>query len=147
MSEVQAYPSSGEPPCVVVGAGLAGSLMAIYMAQRGHAVEVFESRPDMRLRQVDGGRSINLALSTRGLTALAGVGLEENVREMCIPMRGRMIHPVEGTPHLQPYGRADQFINSISRQGLNELLMSTAEAHEKVSFHFEKPCVDVELDE
>lgn len=147
MSEVQAYPSSGEPPCVVVGAGLAGSLMAIYMAQRGHSVEVFEARPDMRVRQVDGGRSINLALSTRGLTALAGVGLEEQVREMCIPMRGRMIHPVEGEPHLQPYGRADQFINSISRQGLNELLMNTAEAHERVRFHFEKPCVDVELDE
>ncbi|RAL22307.1 kynurenine 3-monooxygenase [Lujinxingia litoralis] len=147
MSDVQAYPGPGEPPCVVVGGGLAGSLMAIYMARRGHPVEVYEARPDMRRLQVDRGRSINLALSTRGLHALAAVGLEDEVRQMCIPMHGRMIHPMEGEPHLQPYGRAGQYINSISRQGLNELLMNTAEARDQVRFHFDIPCVDVDLDE
>ena len=89
-------------PVAIVGGGLAGSLSALYLARRGYAVDVYESRDDMRKGGAGGGRSINLALSERGLNALRGVGLEARVRELCIPMHGRRIHPIEGDTQLQP---------------------------------------------
>lgn len=124
----------------VVGGGLAGSLMALYLARRGMPVEVYEYREDMRRAAFVGGRSINLALSARGLHALAEVGLEEQVRALCIPMRGRMIHARDGAQSFQPYGEAHQYINSISRAALNALLMDEAEAHPRVRFHFQQKC-------
>src|SRR5581483_8533504 len=106
----------------VVGAGLVGSLFSIFLARRGFEVDLFERRPDLRRETVDGYRSSNLAVSTRGLHALAQVGLNEKALAHAIPMRGRMVHPLDGAENLQPYGKDDsQCINSISRAGLNDL--------------------------
>ncbi len=128
----------------IAGAGLAGSLLAIYMSRRGLPVTIYERRPDMRKVEIPAGRSINLALSTRGITALERVGLAEKVLEMAIPMRGRMMHSVEGVETYQPYGRDGEAINSVSRRALNELLMSTAEA-EGVEIEFERRVRDVDV--
>ena len=130
----------------VVGAGLVGSLWAAYLAQRGYDVDVFERRPDMRKDDRDGGRSINLALSERGIKALAGVGLEHAVRDMCIPMHGRLIHDTHGDTNMQPYGLPGQYINSISRAGLNRLMLDHAEKSGRVTCHFEHKCTNVDMD-
>lgn len=132
----------------VVGAGLVGSLLAIGLARRGHAVEVFERRPDMRREEISAGRSINLALSTRGLHALDQVGLRDEVLRFAIPMRGRMIHAPDGSTQLQPYGRTEaDCIHSVSRRLLNELLMTQAEASERVKIHFSEKLISAELSE
>lgn len=121
----------------VVGAGLVGSLWALYLARRGFQVEVLERRGDMRREAVGEGRSINLAISTRGLWALKQVGLEEEALRHAIPMRGRMIHPVSGELAFQAYGKdASQHINSLSRAWLNRFLMSQAEATGRVQLRF-----------
>jgi len=135
-----------EEPLVVVGAGLSGSLLALYLARRGYETAVYEGRSDSRGAEFVGGRSINLALSTRGLTALAKVGMHDRILKECIPMRGRMIHDLQGGTHLQPYGKPGQHINSVSRRSLNELLMDAADAHSNIHFHFDHPCVGVELE-
>lgn len=127
------------PSVSIIGSGLVGSLWAIFLAQRGYKVRVYEKRPDMRRHDIGGGRSINLAMSDRGLKALHAVGLEEEIRRMAIPMYGRMIHHLDGKTELQPYGTQGQFINSISRSGLNQLLMTKAEEAGAV-IEFEQPC-------
>jgi kynurenine 3-monooxygenase len=119
----------------VAGAGLVGSLLSIYLAKRGHDVTVYERRPDMRDTSIPAGRSINLAMSDRGLRGLAGVGLEEEIRKICIPMHGRMIHDIKGNTNFQRYGKEGQFINSVSRGELNKLLMTEAEKA-GVKIHF-----------
>ncbi|NOK08381.1 FAD-dependent oxidoreductase [Corallococcus exercitus] len=130
---------SNESKLTVVGAGLVGSLLALYLARRGHTVEVLERRPDMRRETLDAGRSINLAISTRGLHALRQVGLEEEALKHAIPMRGRVIHPVKGELAFQPYGKDDsQHINSLSRGWLNKFLMTQAEATGRVSIRFQQ---------
>ena len=132
---------------IVVGAGLCGTLLATRLAQRGYEVSLHEKRQDMRKEEVDAGRSINLALSARGLMALDRVGMKEAVLEECIPMHGRFIHPKGGTPFLSPYsGRDEDYINSVSRGGLNEALLDEAEKFEGLSIHFESQCVDVDLE-
>ncbi len=123
----------------IIGSGLVGSLWAIFLAQRGYKVKVYEKRADMRKHDIGGGRSINLAMSDRGLKALHAVGLEDEIRKMVIPMHGRMIHHLDGTTELQPYGEKGQFINSISRGGLNQLLMNKAEEL-GTAIAFEQPC-------
>src|SRR5512140_3643185 len=131
----------------LAGAGLVGSLMALFLARRGFQVEVLERRPDMRRETVDAGRSINLAISARGLYALRQVGLEEEARRHAIPMRGRMIHPVSGELALQPYGKDDsQHINSISRAWLNQFLMTHAEATGRVRIRFKQRIQHVDFD-
>lgn len=130
---------------VVLGAGLVGSLMATFLARRGYRVQVFEKRPDMRKGSVDEGRSINLALSHRGLRALDKVDLLHKVHEICLPMRGRMIHHLQGNLTLQPYGKEGQYINSISRGQLNILLMDAAESA-GARIHFEEECIDSDLE-
>src|SRR5881398_3624198 len=128
---------------VIIGAGLAGSLLAIYLAKRGIAVDVYESRGDMRLEEVAAGRSINLALSDRGIAALREVGMDEYMLAEAVPMYGRMIHSPDGQTKLLPYsGRRGECINSISRTGLNIALINEAEKHAGVRFHFHKRCVD-----
>lgn len=122
----------------VVGAGLVGSLWSIYLAKYGYEVDVYEKRPDMRMSGAMGGRSINLALSDRGWKALEGVGVADEVRKMAIPMKGRMIHNEDGTGHLLPYGLHGQAIYSVSRAGLNEVLMTLAEETGKTRFHFKQ---------
>ena len=128
----------------ITGGGLVGSLLALYLSKRGHVVSVFERRPDMRKQIVDGGRSINLALSNRGISALADVGLSEAVKHIAIPMHGRMVHPVKGSINFQPYGKEGQYINSISRSDLNMLLIDAAE-NNGVTFYFEHRVIDVDL--
>lgn len=130
----------------LVGSGLVGSLMALYLAKHGYEVEVFERRPDMRTTNIDAGRSINLALSTRGIYALHQVGLEKEVLELAIPMLGRMIHALNGETNLQRYGRDDsEYINSISRGDLNKLLMNRAEETGKVKIHFNKNVTSIDF--
>lgn len=131
---------------VIVGAGLVGSLEAIFLAKRGYEVHVYERRPDMRKTDIVAGRSINLALSDRGWKALETAGVAEAVREMSIPMRGRMMHSVEGELTFQPYGIEQQAIYSVSRGGLNSLLMDHAEKYDNVRLHFDQRCVDVDPD-
>jgi kynurenine 3-monooxygenase len=132
---------------VVVGAGLAGSLLAIYLAKRGIDVEVYESRPDMRKSTIEGGRSINLALSDRGIAALRAVGMDEYMLAEAVPMYGRMIHSVSGETKLLPYsGRKGEYINSVSRAGLNIALINEAEKYAKLRFFFNHRCVGYDTD-
>lgn len=124
----------------LIGGGLVGSLSAIYLAQRGFQVEIFERRPDMRKENISAGRSINLALTSRGIRALEQVGLKEEVMQLCIPVRGRMLHDTSGNTKLVPYSQnPDEYINSISRGDLNKLLLTKAESYDSVSISFDNP--------
>jgi kynurenine 3-monooxygenase len=129
----------------ITGGGLVGSLLAIYLQKRGYLVTVFERRPDLRKNTLDAGRSINLALSTRGLLALSEVGLLEIIQRIAIPMHGRMMHDIAGKLTFQPYGQEGQFINSVSRTDLNIALMNAAE-NLGAEFRFEHRCTNVDLD-
>jgi len=132
---------------VIVGAGLAGSLMACMLGDDGWRVDLYERRPNPRAKGFIGGRSINLALSVRGLTALDGVGLAQRVLEDAIAMPGRLMHSIEGELTFQPYSaRPGDAINSVSRGGLNLTLLEAADRHEAVSLHFAQPCEGVDLD-
>ncbi len=123
----------------VVGAGLCGSLLALRLAQMGHDVSLFEKRPDLRKVELDAGRSINLALSPRGLNALSRAGLDDDVQALCIPMKGRMIHNLDKTTRFSAYsGRATDYINSISRPGLNKLLINELDKHDNARVIFDK---------
>jgi kynurenine 3-monooxygenase len=134
-------------PRIVVGAGLVGSLLSVFLARRGYDVIVLERRPDMRREKISAGRSINLAISARGLYSLRQVGLEEEALGHAVPMRGRMIHAVTGELAFQPYGRDDsQCINSISRAWLNKALMSHAEATGRVEIRFRNRVADADLE-
>ena len=127
------------PEITLVGAGLAGSLLAIFLARRGHRVTLLERRPDPRTTAgpTSAGRSINLALANRGITALEEVGVMDRVRPALIPMVGRMLHDEEGRLKLIPYGnKPHEVINSVSRAGLNALLLDAAESTGKVSIRF-----------
>ncbi|RKQ51214.1 kynurenine 3-monooxygenase [Roseivirga pacifica] len=135
----------GKKHIMVLGAGLVGSLLSTMLAKKGFKVSLYERRPDMRKTQLDGGRSINLALSKRGLKALEQIGIDHKVKKMCIPMHGRMIHDRAGNLQMQPYGMNGEFINSISRAGLNELLMNEAERN-GVKIYFDHKCTDVDFD-
>lgn len=120
----------------LIGGGLVGALLAQRLATRGFAVDVFEKRPDPRRAGFVGGRSINLALAERGLQALRSAGLEDDVMQRAVMMRGRMVHPVQGASGLQRYGVDDsEVIWSVSRGGLNMLLLDAAEAA-GARFHF-----------
>ncbi|MFT5997562.1 MAG: kynurenine 3-monooxygenase [Neolewinella sp.] len=131
---------------IIVGAGLCGCLLAIRLAQRGYQINLYERRPDMRLSSGDAGRSINLALSDRGLRALAIAGLKEKVLENTIPMRGRMIHPAEGEDFLSLYSaRPSDYINSVSRPGLNILLLNQVEAYDNIELKFDASVIDMDV--
>src|SRR5687768_17150692 len=129
----------------IIGAGLVGSLLSVYLARRGYTVSVFERRDDVRKKGFEEGRSINLALSTRGIRSLEDVGLLSRVQELAIPMHGRMMHDPKGTLSFLPYGKAGQYINSISRSGLNRMLIDRAE-QERVRFIFRHRCLSVDLE-
>jgi kynurenine 3-monooxygenase len=134
----------GRTTIAIVGAGLVGSLLAIYLAKRGNKVSLFERRKDMRSGNADVGRSINLALSTRGIRALEEVGLAEELKRVAIPMDGRMMHDLQGNLTFQPYGKEGQYINSISRSNLNIVLMNEAERVGAQIF-FEERCTSVDF--
>ncbi|UAM98538.1 FAD-dependent monooxygenase [Polaribacter litorisediminis] len=132
---------------LIIGAGLCGSLLALRLAQRGYKVAVYESRPDLRTTDISAGRSINLALSDRGLKALRLCGMEEKAREICIPMYGRLMHDTAGNTFSSNYsGRENEYINSISRGDLNAILLDEAEKHENVTIHFNKKCTHVDIE-
>jgi len=127
----------------IVGAGLVGSLLSILLAKRSLNVHVYERRADIRLQTLSAGRSINLALSDRGLKALRLIDLDEEVYAQCIPMYGRMIHDLKGNQTFTPYGKPGQAINSVSRGGLNQMLVHKAGELENINLHFDERCVDV----
>ena len=123
---------------VIVGAGLAGPLLSIYMARRGHKVSVYELRADMRKQDIPAGRSINLALAERGINALREAGALSLIEDQLIAMRGRMIHDHDGSQVLQPYGQKEgEVIYSVARGELNKRLMDLAEQKHGVEFHFD----------
>jgi kynurenine 3-monooxygenase len=130
----------------IVGAGLAGALLALLLARRGLRVALYERRPDPRQAAPERGRSINLALAARGLRALERAGVMERVRPLLIPMRGRMVHALTGETALQPYGqREHEVIWSVGRADLNRVLIEEALRHSGVSVRFNQLCVGAEL--
>lgn len=129
----------------IAGAGLVGSLLAIYLCKRGYKVTVLERRPDMRKNTLLEGRSINLALSNRGIRALEEVGLADAIRKITIPMHGRIMHDILGNLTFQPYGKQGEFINSVSRSSLNVVLMDAAEAA-GASLHFNQRVMQVDAE-
>lgn len=130
----------------IIGAGLVGSLLSVFLSRRGYQVSVFDRRPDPRQHASEEGRSINLALSTRGLRALEEIGLAAEVTKMSIPMHGRMMHDVSGNLSFLPYGQEGQYINSISRANLNATLIRKAGEND-VHFYFGYRCSHVNTNE
>lgn len=130
----------------LIGAGLAGPLLAVYLARRGLQVEIFERRPDMRRAKVSAGRSINLALSVRGFHALREIGVYDTIMKIAVPMRGRMMHARDGGLTFQPYGKDEsEAIYSVSRANLNIALMNEAEKHPNVAIHFDMRCTGMDF--
>ncbi|MBV1888232.1 MAG: FAD-dependent monooxygenase [Urechidicola sp.] len=133
---------------LIIGAGLCGSLLALRLAQRGYQIDLRESRSDLRATDISAGRSINLAFSDRGIQALKMAGIVDKVFPLCIPMTGRMIHSIEGETFLSPYSaREGEYINSVSRGGLNGLLLDEVEKYDNVSLSFQNECTSVDLAE
>ena len=132
----------------MIGAGLTGPLLATYLAQQGYSVEIFERRPDMRKESISAGRSINLALSARGNHALKEIGLYDKIKPNTIPMKGRMIHDLNGNTHLQPYGQKEnEVIFSVSRAQLNMELMTLAEETGNVTIRFNHQLLSADLEQ
>ena len=134
---------------VLIGSGLAGGLLAAYLGRRGYEVDLYERRSDPREGNLVGGRSINLALSTRGIHALEQLGIANEVLKHAIPMRGRMIHPAgKGSRTIfAPYDRdPNKYINSIGRAALNTTVIEAAQRYPNVRVHFNHRCTDVDLD-
>jgi kynurenine 3-monooxygenase len=133
---------------VLVGSGLAGGLLAAYLGRRGYDVDLYERRADPREGNIVGGRSINLAISTRGIHALERIGIADEALRHAIPMRGRMIHDKSGTLHFAPYDvDPKKCINSIGRASLNTAVIEAAQRYPNVRVHFNHKCTDVDLDE
>ncbi len=130
----------------LIGGGLAGSLLAICLAKRGFEVNVYERRPDMRANRISAGRSINLALSVRGVRALDRVGLTDEIMKQAIPMYGRTMHAQDGELAFQPYGTDNQAIYSVSRGLLNIRLLELADEYPNINLFFEHKCTDVDLE-
>src|SRR5437762_6574279 len=132
---------------VLIGSGLAGGLLAAYLGRRGYEVELYERRSDPCEGDSVGGRSINLALSTRGVHALEQLGIADEVLQHAIPMRGRMIHDKSGNLHFSTYDRdPSKFINSIGRAALNTAVIEAAQRYPSVRVYFNHKCTDVDLD-
>jgi kynurenine 3-monooxygenase len=138
--------SAPERALNIVGAGLAGALLAVLLARRGFVPRLYERRADPRQVAPEGGRSINLALAARGIAALERAGVMEAVRPLLIPMRGRMVHEPHAAPLLQPYGqRPGEVIYSVGRADLNRVLIAAATAHPGVHVEFNQQCLGADL--
>src|SRR6266568_9013784 len=132
---------------VLIGSGLAGGLLAAYLGRRGYEVDLFERRADPREGNIVGGRSINLAISTRGIHALEQIGIAGEALQHAIPMRGRMIHDRSGELHFSPYDvDPKKCINSIGRAALNTTVIEAAQRYPNVRVHFNHKCTDVDLE-
>ncbi|MDZ7345042.1 MAG: FAD-dependent monooxygenase, partial [candidate division KSB1 bacterium] len=130
----------------LIGAGPAGSLLAIYLAKRGFHVEIYERRPDMRKTPISAGRSINLAMSTRGIHALREVGVLDSIMKIAVPMKGRMMHSVAGELTFQPYGKDEtEVIYAVLRSELSMALMNEAEKYPRVKIHFNERCTGMDF--
>jgi kynurenine 3-monooxygenase len=133
---------------VLIGSGLAGGLLAAYLGRRGYDVDLYERRADPREGNIVGGRSINLAISTRGIHALEQIGISDEALQHAIPMRGRMIHEKSGALHFAPYDvDPKKCINSIGRASLNTTVIEAAQRYPNVRVHFNHKCSDVDLNE
>ena len=131
----------------IIGAGLTGALLGLRLGQRGCKVDLFERRPQTRENTGDSGRSINLALSRRGIDALKMVGMMEAVTPLLIPMKGRMLHMEDGSEKFSPYGqRDDEVIYSVSRRDLNRLMVARAVEAPDVNVVFEKKCTAIDFE-
>lgn len=128
----------------IIGAGLVGSLLSIYLAKRGYKIDIFERRPDMRSTNISAGKSINLALSDRGWKGLEGVGIADDIKKIAIPMYARCIHNRDGSIVHQPYGKDNQAIYSVSRAEINMRLMDLAEQKAGVKIHFNERCTTID---
>lgn len=133
-------------PFTIVGAGLVGSLQAVFLAKRGYPVRVFEKRPDIRSADIYQGRSINLAMSNRGWRALKTVGIEQEIKSLAIPMYKRTMHDRQGNLSYQPYGQENEAIYSVSRGELNKKLLQLADAYPQVELFFNHRCGDIDLE-
>src|SRR5881392_3797579 len=132
---------------ILIGSGLAGGLLAAYLGRRGYEVDLYERRADPREGNLVGGRSINLALSTRGIHALEQIGIADEVLRHAIPMPGRMIHEKSGALHFAPYDvDPNKHINSIGRAALNTTVIEAAQRYPNVRVHFNHKCTDVDVD-
>jgi kynurenine 3-monooxygenase len=132
---------------VLIGSGLAGGLLAAYLGRRGYYVDLYERRADPREGNIVGGRSINLAISTRGIHALEQIGIAEEALQHAIPMRGRMIHDRSGELHFSPYDvDPKKCINSIGRAALNTTVIEAAQRYPDVRVHFNHKCTEVDLE-
>ena len=132
---------------VLIGSGLAGGLLAAYLGRRGYDVDLYERRADPREGNIVGGRSINLAISTRGIHALEEIGVADEALQHAIPMRGRMIHDKSSALHFTPYDvDPKNCINSIGRASLNTTVIEAAQRYPNVRVHFNNRCTDVDLD-
>src|SRR5438309_11603201 len=135
---------------ILIGSGLAGGLLAAYLGRRGYEVDLYERRADPRQGNMGARRSINLALSTRGIQALEQIGIADEVLKHAIPMRGRMIHPAAAgsAPIFVPYDvDPNKHINSIGRAALNTTVIEAAQRYPNVRVHFNHRCTDVDLDQ
>lgn len=130
----------------IVGGGLVGSLLAVFLAKRGHRINVFERRPDPRKTNVYAGRSINLVVSHRGWTALKAAGVHEAVERIVVPVHARMTHDRDGRLTRLPYSIDEQPIHSVSRGELNKVMLTEAERFTNVKLHFDHRCAGVHLD-
>lgn len=130
----------------IVGAGLVGSLWAVYLSKAGYKVKIFERRADIRRADISAGKSINLAMSDRGWKALETVGVADEIRKIAIPMRGRMMHDLEGNLTFQPYGKENQAIYSVSRGGINARMMDIAESVGGAEIFYNEKCTGVDLE-
>jgi kynurenine 3-monooxygenase len=130
---------------IIIGAGLVGSLWAVYLSKAGYSVTIYERRPDIRKAEISAGKSINLALSVRGWTALDAVGVGDEIRKIAIPMSGRVMHDLAGNLTYQPYGKEGQAIFSVSRGKVNATMMDIAEKHGNAIIHYNHDCRKVDL--
>ena len=130
---------------IIIGAGLVGSLWAVYLSKAGYKVIIYERRPDIRKAEISAGKSINLALSVRGWTALDAVGVGDEIRKIAIPMTGRMMHDLEGNLTYQPYGKEGEAIYSVSRGKVNATMIDIAEKHGNATIHFNHDCIKTDL--
>ncbi|MEH1806251.1 FAD-dependent oxidoreductase [Nostoc sp.] len=134
-----------EENIIIVGAGLVGSLLSVYLARAGFKVSVYERNSDPRQVSLQSDRSINITLSERGFHALDAVGAGDMVRRLCIPVYGRIIHAQNDQLNYQPYGNNKEAIYSIGREDLSKALLCFAQQHENIEFHFNQKCSDIDL--
>jgi kynurenine 3-monooxygenase len=135
-----------EKKVIIVGAGLVGSLWAVYMQKAGYQVVIYERRSDIRKAEISAGKSINLALSERGWNSLKAAGIEKEIEKIAIPMSGRIMHSTDGDLTYQAYGKKDEAIYSVSRGHLNAIMMDLAENKGNTKIHYQHQCLDADLE-